>query len=227
MIVRGLVMSRSGARWGLVLAGVAGLSLAIAFAPAGGAQTQATPVPVDCGVPISAWGGGIADDVSVELLGFELATPRSSGTPVATPESLVSVYFAELLVKNLGDTPATVVVADITLVLCDGREVQAVFDVTRPAFADGELPAGETQTGWVAFRLNEQDVPVRLIVPVSRPGVTGGRVEFPLTDPDAGTAEAEGQGATGADAVGGDAVGGDGGDGADATGAAGDSASGE
>jgi hypothetical protein len=222
-------MSRSGARWGLMLAGVAGLGLAIALTPMSGAQTQATPAPVDCGVPITAWGGAIADDVSVDLLRVERTAPRSSATPVATPESLESVFFAELLVENLGETPATIVVGDITLVLCDGREVQAVPDETRPAFADGELPASESRTGWVAFPLAEEDVPIRLIVPVSRPGVTGGRVEFPLTDPDAGTAVAEGQGAagaTGADAVGGDAVGGDGGDGADATGAAGDSASG-
>ena len=219
-------MSRSGARWGLVLAGVAGLGLALAFAPAGGARTQATPVPADCGVPIVAWGGGIADDVSVDLLGVERVAPRASASPVATPEPPMSVLFAELLVENLGDTPATIVVGDITLVLCDGREVQAAPDETRPALTDGELTAGETRTGWVAFPVDEEDVPVRLIVPVSRPGVTGGRVEFPLTDPNAGTAVAEGQGATGADAVGGDAVGGDGGDGADATGAAGDSASG-
>ena len=223
-------MGRSGARWVLVLAGIAGLGLVIAFAPPGGAQSPATPTPADCGVPITSWGGGIADDVRVDLIGVERVTPPSSATPLATPDSLVPVFLAELQVENLGETPASVVVGDITLVLCDGREVRAVPDETRPAFADGELPAGETRAGWVACPLDDADVPIRLIVPVARPGLTGGRVEFPLADPEAGTAVADGQGAAGAagaDAVGGDTVGGDGGDGADATGAAGDSASDE
>jgi hypothetical protein len=225
-------MRRSGARWGLVLAGVAGLGLAIAFSPVGGARLQATPSAEECGGPVTAWGGGIADDVSVDLLTVERTAPLSSATPVASPEASKSLFLAELLIANVGETPATVVVEDITLVFCDGRETSAVpanSDESRPELANGELPAGETRTGWIAFSIGDEDVPVRLIVPVSRPGVTGGRVEFPLTDPDAGTAMAEGQGeqgAAGADAVGGDAVGGDGGDGADATAATGDASSG-
>jgi hypothetical protein len=73
-------------------------------------------------------------------------------------------------------------------------------------------------------------MPVRLVVPVSRPGLVGGRVEFPLVEVDAGTTAAgppASPGITGADAhggdvYGGDAYGGDGADGADATGEAGD-----
>jgi hypothetical protein len=225
-------MSRLGARWSLVLAGVAGLGLAIAFAPVSGAQTEATPSAMECGAPVTSWGGGIADEVRVDLLKVEHSLPLSPATPVATPAASTFQVFAELLIANLGDLPATVVVADITLVLCDGQELTAVpvaSDESKAALADGEMPAGATRTGWVAFPVDETDVPVRLVVPVSRPGVTGGRVEFPLTDPDAGTAVAEGQGepgAAGADAFGGDAVGGDGSDGADATAAAGDASSG-
>ena len=56
-------MSRLDVRWGLTVAGIAGLALTTALAPAHAAQTQATPVPVDCGSPVMSWGGGIADDV--------------------------------------------------------------------------------------------------------------------------------------------------------------------
>ncbi|HKG25038.1 MAG TPA: hypothetical protein VKB09_05275 [Thermomicrobiales bacterium] len=208
-------MSRLGARLGVVLAGIAGLSLAIAFAGANAAQTPASPVPADCGTPVSSWGGGIADDVAVDLLNVE-RTAEGPSTPSATPAVAESDFHAELQLKNIGPTPASIAVAEITLVLCDGREIHAVPDSAHPPLPDGELAAGETRTGWVAFPTGEGDVPARLIVPVSRRGLTGGRVEFPLVDDGAG-------GAAGADAVGGDAVGEDGADGADATAATGDS----
>jgi hypothetical protein len=199
-------------------AGIAGLTLAmaIAFGPASVAQTPASPVPADCGTPVSSWGGGIADDVAVDLLSVERAAEEPS-TPSATPAVAESHVHVELQLKNIGPTPASIAVAEITLVLCDGREIHAVPDSTHPPLTDGELVAGESRTGWVAFPTGEGDIPVRLIVPVSRRGLTGGRVEFPLVDDGAG-------GAAGADAVGGDAVGEDGADGADATAATGDSA---
>jgi hypothetical protein len=211
-------MSRSGARWGVALAGIAGLGLAIAFAPANAGQTPASPAPTNCGIPVSSWGGGIADDVVVDLLSVERAAGGSS-TPAASPGVADSGFHAELRLQNVGQTPASVAVAEITLVLCDGREIHAVPDSIHPPLTDGELAAGESRTGWVAFPTGDGDVPVRLIVPVSRRGLTGGRVEFPLVDDGAG-------GAAGADAVGGDAVGEDGANGADATAATGDSAQG-
>lgn len=207
-------MSRLGVRWGLAVVGIAGFGLT--FAPAHASQMQATPVPADCGTPVMSWGGGIADDVVVDLLGVE-GTSGGPATPEATPVAADWFFHAQLKLRNVGPTPATVTVAEITLVLCDGRQVQASTDTTHPSLPEGELPVGETRAGWVAFPLAEGDVPIKLIVPVARRGLTGGRVEFPLVGDDAGSA-----GAAGADAVGGDAVGADGTDGADATGAAGD-----
>jgi hypothetical protein len=220
-------MSRSDARWGVAaaFAGVAGLSLLVVmtFAPADAAMTPASPSPADCGVPASSWGGAIANDVRVDLVRVERIEAPASATPTATA---TTTFFAELRVENLGDSPASIVVDDITLVLCDGSGVSPVPDSTHEAFSKGELPVGETRTGWIAFALDQNETPVRLIIPISRSGLTGGRVEFPLVilDTGSGVAGTTGSpGAAGADAVGGDAVGGDGADGDDATGAAGDS----
>jgi hypothetical protein len=212
-------MSRSGTRWGKAVAGLAGLIVLIAIAPAGAARLQASPVPADCGTPVSSWGGGIADDVAIDLIAVEWNEAPASTTPAATPAASAPTFFAELRAENLGDTAASIVVAEITLILCDGDQVTALPAPDRPPFPDGELPAGAPVTGWVGFALGADDAPVRLVVPVARPGLTGGRVEFPLVD-DTGIGTA---GAAGADAIGGDAVGADGADGADATAAAGDS----
>jgi hypothetical protein len=115
---------------------------------------------------------------------------------------------------NLSDVAANVVAHDITILLCDGTVLNPINDQSRTPLGDVQVPAGEVRSGWVAFAIPAEAVPVRLIVPVPRPGMSGGRVEFPLVDSHSTSGTT---GAVGADAVGGDAVGGDGADGADAT----------
>jgi hypothetical protein len=204
-----------------VIASVAGLSLALLLSPARAARTPATPAATDCGAEISAWGPGTVDDIQVALLSIVSGDAFATPSPEATPSAEgAATHFAEIEITNIGQNVATVVAHDIKLVLCDGSVLDPTADPSHPALGDVEVPAGELRTGWVAFAVPANAVPVRLIVPVSRPGLTGGRVEFPLVDAQTasgadGTTGATG--AVGADAVGGDAIGGDGADGADAT----------
>jgi hypothetical protein len=227
-IVRCHVKTRCGARWGAAIIGVAGLGLALALAPARAALIPASPSPAKCGSPISSWSGAIANDVSVDLIEVERVEMPASGTPSASPVPVPLTFFAELRVENLGDSPASIAVGDITLVLCDGGTIAPMPDTTHTPLAEGALPAGATRTGWIAFAAGVTDVPVRLVVPVLRPGLVGGKVEFPLADVDGdlvATGTPDSVGVVGADAVGGDAVGGDGAEGAEATGATDDSGS--
>lgn len=212
------MVRRSLGWWGSIT-GAASLGLLALLHSAGAAPLprQATPAPIDCGVPVNAWGSARADDVDVALLRIltrDLLDPLAIASPVATPPADADVVFlAEIEVVNVGTSVGGVVASDITLQLCDGTVVEPVADETQPALDADSLQPGALQSGWVAFAVPEGDVPVRLIVPVTRPGLTGGRVEFALTAP--GTPNAAG--ADGADVVGGDAVGGDGADGAVAT----------
>jgi hypothetical protein len=204
-----------GLRWWTFIASAAGLSLALFLTSTNAAQTPATPAPADCGATISAWGPGTADDVQVALLRIVSADIDAAASPVATPDAAtIATHFAEIEITNIGNTIANVVAHDIKLVLCDGSVLDPIADGSYPPLGDVDVPAGEMRSGWVAFVVPTDAVPVRLIVPVSRPGFAGGRVEFPLVDPNAAPGTT---GAVGADAVGGDAVGGDGADGADAT----------
>lgn len=216
-------MDRPSLRWWTAIASVAGLSLAFLLSSTEAAQTPATPDAVDCGAAVSSWGYGTVDDIQVALVrivsgdAFALAT----ASPAATPDAeSIATHFAEIEITNIGQGVANVVAHDIRLVLCDGSILDPTADRSYPPLGDIQVPAGELRSGWVAFAVPADAVPVRLIVPVSRPGMAGGRVEFPLVDAQVapGTEGTPGTtGAVGADAVGGDAVGGDGGDGADAT----------
>jgi hypothetical protein len=217
-------MSRSSVRWGAAVAAIVGLGLLIPFAPGDAARAPVSP-PASCGSAVSSWGGASANDVEVELLGVERSNARSPATPAATPGASASpTYFVELRIANHGDGPASIAVADVTLDLCDGTSLQPATVSDRTPLADGPIAAGATSTGWIGFALGEGEVPILLVVPISRPGLVGGRVEFPLVAADAGTPGS--LGTTGSDAYGGDAVGAVTADGADATGAAGDAAQG-
>lgn len=211
-------MDRPPFRWSIAIASVAGLSLALLLATVHAAQTptsSATPDPSDCGAAVTAWGPATVDDIEVALLQLVSDAEHATASPVATPNAgLLATHFAEIEITNVSNDIANVVAHDITLVLCDGSVVEPTNDRSYPPLGDVEVPAGELRSGWVAFAVPADAVPVRLIIPISRPGLSGGRVEFPLV----GAQSASGTtGAVGADAVGGDAVGGDGGDGADAT----------
>jgi hypothetical protein len=221
-------MRRSGARLSAAVTVIAGLGLVMALSAVDAASPAATPGPSACGTPITSWSGASANDVGVELLRVEQTEappPATPATPAATPDAAAApTFFVELRFENRGDGPATIAVADITLDLCHGANVHATTEPGHPPLTSGPLPTGETRTGWVAFVVGAGDVPVRLVVPVSRPDLVGGRVEFPLVAAGPGTvvaaiaAPAE---TTGGDSYGGDAYGGDGADGADATGEAG------
>jgi hypothetical protein len=210
-------MGRSGVRWSTAATAIVGLGLLAAFSPIAAATTPASPSPATCGTPVSSWGAASANDVDVALLGVERVGTRSPATPAATPGATsFPAFFAELRIENRGSGSATVTVAEITLDLCDGTSVRATAASYRAPLPDGPLPAGETRTGWIVFDLTAENVPIRLVVPVSRPGLVGGRVEFPLVDVGAGTAVAGASISSGT--TGGDAYGGDGANGADATG---------
>jgi hypothetical protein len=171
----------------------------------------ASPEAESCGQSVTSWSPATANDVKVELIELKVIPPGPPGSP--TPGA-PSTAFAHLRLTNLGTNDITVIVGDFELLLCDGSRVRS-FDVT----GDTDLPSrvlhpGESSEGVVLFKLGDQEQPTRLIVPASRPGLTGGRVEFPLVMSSNAT---PGAGASGADAVGGDAVGGNGANGADAT----------
>jgi hypothetical protein len=223
-------MGRSGASWGAAVTAIAGLGFLIAIAPVDAAKVPTSLSPATRGAPISSWGGASANDVNIALLQVERAAAPRPATSPATPEATeTTTYVAVLRIENLGDSPVSIKVADVTLDLCDGTTVHATTDPSHTSLPDGPLPAGETRTGWVAFAVGAGDVPVKLVVPVSRPGMDGARVEFDLVDLDAGTVVAGtpvpsgtmGKDVSGGNVYGGDAYGGDGADVADATGDAG------
>jgi hypothetical protein len=211
-------MDRPSLRWCTAIASVAGLSLAFLLSSVHAAQTPATPATpdaTDCGAAISSWGPATVDDIQVALLRLISNEEFTSASPVATPSAVTpATHFAELEITNISNVAANVVAHDIKLVLCDGSVLDPTDDRSYPPLGDVQVPAGELRSGWVAFAVPANAEPVRLIVPVSRPGMSGGRVEFPLVDAQSASGTTA---AVGADAVGGDAVGGDGGDGADAT----------
>lgn len=181
--------------------------------------------PIDCGRPVSSWGAATANDVRVHLLRLVDERQPESATPIATPVPDQGGLAAELLVENVGAGPASVTTDQILLTLCDGGLVAAAPHPFRPPFTGGELAAGAAMHGWVVFTLPPESQPVQLTVPIARPDLIGGHVEFPLVLPagqeDACAEDQSGGNAIGANAVGGDGVAGaDGGDalGGDATG---------
>lgn len=223
------MMSRSGVRWGAGVTAIVGLGLLIALAPVDAAKPPASPSPAACGAPLTRWGGASANGVNVELLRVERVGPPPAASPAATPAAgAAPTFFAELRIENRSGAPATIAIAEITLDLCDGTSLHATTDVSHTPLSDAPLPSGQTRTGWVAFAVGDGDVPVRLVVPITSPGLEGGRVEFPLVETGARTVPA---GPSGTPAHGqqrgrrgcgrGDARGGDGAAGVPATGAAG------
>ena len=212
-------MDRSTRRRLSSLIGVASLGLTLALASSTHAQIGeiATPQPSGCGTPVSSWGAGTVDDVSVDLLRFEASTQPASATPQASPTAgSETIYVADLEITNASDVLVRVVADNINLQLCNGTFLSPESDLATPLVQHGDIKPGETVSGDITFAVVNGATPMRLIIPISRPGMSDGRVEFPLVTENHNDGSGA-DGATGADAVGGDAIGGDGEDGADAT----------
>jgi hypothetical protein len=205
-----------GARRAATLFGFAGAVAVLITAHVTASSDEARPgggtpaaTPIDCGRPVSSWGAATANDVRVHLLRLVDERQPEFATPSATPTPAPGGLAAELLVENVGVVAASVATDQILLTLCDGALVAAAPHPSRPPFAGGVLAAGAAMRGWVAFTLPPEEQPARLNVPVERPDLIGGHVEFPLALP-ASPEDACDEARASGDAAGGDAVGGDG-----------------
>jgi hypothetical protein len=159
--------------------GLASLA-ALALAPAHAFTPAASPMasPIACGRPVSSWGAATANDVRVSLLRVETIPTTSPGTPSAAVAQLH--VLAELRFEHLGTLPAEIRLTEITLADCAGHRYAA--DVPPGTPAPGVVPVapGQAQTLTVQFTVPMGTLPVRLIIPIHREGLTGGGVEFPL-----------------------------------------------
>ncbi len=165
------------------LLGLASLA-ALALAPAHAFTPAASPMasPIACGRPVSSWGAATANDVRVSLLRVETVPTSPPGTPSTATEQLQ--VLAEIRLEHLGTLPAEIRLTEVTLADCAGHRYAA--DVPPGTPAPGVVPVapGQALTLTVQFTVPMGTLPVRLIIPIHREGLTGGRVEFPLVIPE-------------------------------------------
>ncbi|MER3438742.1 MAG: hypothetical protein C4346_14745 [Chloroflexota bacterium] len=87
---------------------------------------------------------------------------------------------AEVRLEHLGTLPAEIRLAEISLLDCAGHRYAAEVPPGTPAPGVIPIPRDQAMALTVRFTVPLGTVPVRLIIPIHREGLTGGRVEFPL-----------------------------------------------
>jgi hypothetical protein len=120
--------------------------------------------------------------VRVALLRLVIEPLAERGTPL--PASGRHVVRAELEFQHLGTLPAEIWLGEITLLDCAGHHYTPEIPAGTPA--PGTIPIAPSSTVAVSlvFTMPTSETPARLIIPIHREGLTGGRVEFPLVIPD-------------------------------------------
>lgn len=179
--------------WAFGLLGLTSLAM-LTVLPAHGSPSPETPAasPVPCGRPVTSWGAATANDVRVALLRLVVEPPTERGTP--SPATEGQVVRAELELQHLGTLPAEIQLSEITLIDCEGERYTPELPAGTPAPGIIPLPPSQAVAVSVSFLVPTGAMPARLIIPVHREGLTGGRVEFPLVIPDPASCAPAGSG---------------------------------
>lgn len=169
--------------WPFGLLGLASLA-ALTVLPAHGSPSRGTPAasPVSCGRPVSSWGAATANDVRVALLRLVIEPRAERGTPQPATEG--QVVRADLEFRHLGTLPAEIRLSEITLIDCESKHYTPGIPSGTPVPGIIPLPPSQTVAVSLSFLVPTSAMPARLIIPIHREGLTGGRVEFPLVIPD-------------------------------------------
>ncbi len=170
--------------WPFGLFGLASLA-ALSVLQALGSPSQGTPAasPISCGRPVSSWGAATANDVRVALLRLDVEPLAERGTPQPATEG--QVVRADLELQHLGTLAAEIRLSEIALVDCAGHHYTPALSIGTPAPGTIPLPPSHAIALSLSFLVPTSAIPARLIIPIHREGLTGGRVEFPLVVPDA------------------------------------------
>ncbi|HEY8446422.1 MAG TPA: hypothetical protein VIL01_04875 [Thermomicrobiales bacterium] len=172
--------------WLVIALGAASLTAALLSRP-DALSAIGTPMasPIPCGPLATSWGAATANDVRVGLLRLEREATMERATP--TGEVITAVRI-DVSFENVGSFLAEIRIEEITLLDCDGLGYTPASTSATPIatpVADVALEPGATAQTTVTFVIPAEATPARLIIPIHREGLTGGRVEFPLVIPNA------------------------------------------
>ena len=153
-----------------------------------------TVTPVDCGQPITTFGGGAA---SVDGMRPDALETRTAAPVTPSPAAGVEAFAIELVIGNETDAPLRLAPTDFCLTGGDGVLYAPIEAGPVPRVFAIDVAAAETHRDRIAFALPDGALPARFV----HHSPQRGRLDHPLTTERGGAASgsAVGAGATGCD----------------------------